>query len=175
MPDEQINHALTQVTSEPGRLVKLPGRAGTTLIDDTYNASLSSSLAALTALHSLPGARHIAFLGDMLELGSEEEAAHRSVLEQALAIADQVVLVGPRFARAAAELSAHVQQQPVLFPDWQAALTALQAGEIYQPAAGDVLLFKGSAGMRMERLVEHFLSPDIDARATLVRQGPEWR
>ncbi|RLC81234.1 MAG: UDP-N-acetylmuramoylalanyl-D-glutamyl-2, 6-diaminopimelate--D-alanyl-D-alanine ligase, partial [Chloroflexi bacterium] len=54
------------------RLVAVPGYNGSTILDDTYNASPASTIAALNLLEELPG-RHIAVLGDMLELGDYEE------------------------------------------------------------------------------------------------------
>ncbi|MFL5335096.1 MAG: UDP-N-acetylmuramoyl-tripeptide--D-alanyl-D-alanine ligase, partial [Geminicoccaceae bacterium] len=60
------------------RLLATPSASGATLIDDTYNASPTSSLAALNLLADLDG-RRIVVLGDMLELGSIEEEAHRIV------------------------------------------------------------------------------------------------
>jgi UDP-N-acetylmuramoyl-tripeptide--D-alanyl-D-alanine ligase len=178
MSGEQINRGLALVSSEKGRLMRLPGTGDTLLIDDTYNASLSSSLAALETLREQPAARRVAFLGDMLELGSTEEAAHREVLARALDIADLVVLVGPRFGRAAQQVATSMPDMAAklaTFADSLAAVGALREGALYTPTAGDVLLFKGSAGIRMERLVEHFLSPEVDPRSVLVRQGVEWR
>jgi UDP-N-acetylmuramoyl-tripeptide--D-alanyl-D-alanine ligase len=175
MSDEQINQGLTQLAPPKGRLVMLPGVADTTLIDDTYNASLSSSLAALEALAHQPATRRIAIMGDMLELGSSEEQAHRDVLAQARNVADLLILVGPRFERAMQQLD--LAPQPALshFADVQAALAELQTGTRYQPATGDVVLFKGSAGMRIEHLVRHYLRPDLDPAAVLVRQEANWR
>lgn len=191
MSDELMNQGLALLTSEKGRLVKLPGVAGTTLIDDTYNASQLSSLAALEVLSQQSARRRIVFLGDMLELGSAEEEAHQVVLDYALEVADLVVLVGPRMGRAAAsseQRAANSEQRAassepgnreqggrvVAFEDWEAVLDALRNDSVYQPVAGDVLLFKGSAGMRLEKLVRVFLSPEVDARAVLVRQEASW-
>ncbi len=172
MPDEQIQAGLAKLPSEKGRLVKLAGRDGITLIDDTYNASLLSSMAALDTLREQPTRRRIAFLGDMLELGTEEDPAHRAVLERVLDVADQVVLVGPRFARAARHFT---PLQAATFTDSLTALDALKSGALYAPTAGDVVLIKGSAGIRMERLVAHLLSPELDPRAVLVRQEAGWQ
>jgi len=172
MPDEQIQAGLAKLPSEKGRLVKLAGRDGITLIDDTYNASLLSSMAALDTLREQPAGRRIAFMGDMLELGSEEDPAHRAVLERVLDVADQVVLVGPRFARAARHFT---PLQVATFTDSLTALDALKSGALYAPTAGDVVLIKGSAGIRMERLVAHLLNPELDPRAVLVRQEAGWQ
>ena len=75
------------------------GRArlnGATLLDDTYNASPASSLAALNLLADLDvnGGRRIAVLGDMLELGSYEETGHRLVGARAADVVDVLVAVG---------------------------------------------------------------------------------
>lgn len=191
MSDEAMNAGLMQLAPEKGRLVRLPGVAGTTLIDDTYNASQLSSMAALEVLRDHPARRRVVFLGDMLELGSAEEEAHRVVLDYALSVADLVVLVGPRMTRAdqnreprtANHEPRTANHEPrttnqaarvVTFPDWQAAAETLRNDSVYAPVAGDVVLFKGSAGMRLEKLLRLFLSAEVDARAVLVRQEASW-
>ena len=68
---------------------------GATLIDDTYNASPASSLAALNLLAELDG-RRIVVLGDMLELGEIEEEAHRVVGRRVAEVADLLISVGQR-------------------------------------------------------------------------------
>ena len=61
----------------PGRLRPLPGRAGSLLLDDTYNAAPRSVLAGLDTLAALPGTPRIAVLGGMAELGPASEELHR--------------------------------------------------------------------------------------------------
>ncbi|MSQ27673.1 MAG: UDP-N-acetylmuramoyl-tripeptide--D-alanyl-D-alanine ligase [Dehalococcoidia bacterium] len=73
------------------------GMNGAALLDDSYNASPASMKAALDLLSETPG-RHIAVLGDMLELGSEEEPGHREVGRHAARRADCLVAVGERAA-----------------------------------------------------------------------------
>ena len=64
-----------------------------TLVDDTYNASPRSVVAALDLLADLPG-RHAAVLGEMLELGDAADEGHRLVGEAAARTADWLVVVG---------------------------------------------------------------------------------
>ncbi|MBA4379283.1 MAG: UDP-N-acetylmuramoylalanyl-D-glutamyl-2, 6-diaminopimelate--D-alanyl-D-alanine ligase [Anaerolinea sp.] len=60
------------------RLVAVRGQNGALLLDDTYNASPESTLAALNLLSELEG-RKVAVLGDMLELGQYEQQGHEMV------------------------------------------------------------------------------------------------
>src|SRR3989304_2877439 len=83
------------------RLVAVPGRNGSLLLDDTYNASPESTIAALNLLQELDG-RKVAVLGDMLELGPYEVQGHQTVGNLAARVADLLVTVGPR-ARTIAE------------------------------------------------------------------------
>ncbi len=132
------------------RLVASHGPHGSVLIDDTYNSSPDSALAALNLLADLPG-RRIAVLGDMLELGRAEKQAHRVVGRRAAGVADLVIAVGPRARVIGAEALAlgmptdHVY----IVEDALAAVPILE--ETVQ--AGDVILIKGSLGMRMDRIV----------------------
>ncbi|MFQ6020089.1 MAG: UDP-N-acetylmuramoyl-tripeptide--D-alanyl-D-alanine ligase, partial [Dehalococcoidia bacterium] len=77
----------------PLRLRLLPGANGSTLLDDSYNASPASVLAALDLLSEMKG-RRLALLGDMLELGTAETEAHRQAGEAAARACDDLLLVG---------------------------------------------------------------------------------
>jgi UDP-N-acetylmuramoyl-tripeptide--D-alanyl-D-alanine ligase len=78
------------------RLLVVDGINGSRIVDDSYNASPESVLAALNLLRELPGNRKIGVLGDMLELGSEEEASHVRVGARAAAVLDLLIVYGPR-------------------------------------------------------------------------------
>jgi len=177
--DAAINAGLAQLKPEKGRLKRLPGLNGSWLIDDTYNASRDSMLAALEVLVATvelsgqPMARRMAVLGDMLELGSVEQAAHREVVARALAAADQVVLVGPRLAAAADELGAG--PRVTRFANSKEAGAAQAAGDLLHPQPGDLILLKGSEGMRLERITEHLVAPDVDRARELPRQDVAWK
>ncbi len=77
----------------PLRLATHPGPRGSTIIDDTYNASPASMRAALELLGEMPG-RKIAVLGDMRELGSAEREGHTEVGRLAAQVADAIYCVG---------------------------------------------------------------------------------
>ncbi len=129
------------------RIVK--GRDGIQVIDDTYNASPTSVLAALDLL-ATSTSRRVAVLGDMLELGADEEPGHRRVGLRAAQAANVLVAVGPRARWIAEAAAAAGMAQIVRFPDTAAAVTGI--GEIVQP--GDAVLVKGSRAMTMEKVVE---------------------
>lgn len=132
------------------RLVVIPGPRGSLLIDDTYNSSPDSALAALNLLADLDG-RRIAVLGDMLELGDAEFQAHRVVGRRAAEVADALITVGSRARVIGREaIGAGLAQERVeMVDDAPAAVPVLE--EIVQ--AGDVILVKGSLGMAMDRIV----------------------
>ncbi len=175
MTDAAINRGLEQVKAEKGRLNRLDGRNGSTLIDDTYNASPDPTLAALRILEGLDAERRIAFLGDMLELGATEVEEHARVLAAAVASADEVHAVGRIMARAAETLGAAARDRITLHASSADLAEALRAGRVYEPAAGDAILVKGSQGTRMERISEALLSPDIDPADALPRQSTSWK
>jgi UDP-N-acetylmuramoyl-tripeptide--D-alanyl-D-alanine ligase len=172
MSDAAIDAGLAQLRPEKGRLKSLPGLNGSRLIDDTYNASRDSMMAALEVLADQPAARRLAVLGDMLELGSVEREAHREVVARALQVAGGVVLVGPRLAAAAAELGA---RPLAAFANSKEAGAAQAASQLLQPQPGDLILIKGSEGMRMERLTEQLVAPELDRERELPRQDVAWK
>ncbi|MCR4804624.1 MAG: UDP-N-acetylmuramoyl-tripeptide--D-alanyl-D-alanine ligase [Clostridia bacterium] len=80
--------------------------SGILLIDDTYNASPDSMLAALDVLDDLQAKRRIAVLADMLELGDAEEEGHRRVGRRlAASRVDVLYAIGPRAKMYAEELA----------------------------------------------------------------------
>jgi UDP-N-acetylmuramoyl-tripeptide--D-alanyl-D-alanine ligase len=126
--------------------------SGARIYDDTYNANPASMRAALETLASLPGSRRIAVLGDMLELGPEEESLHREAGRAAARSAGLLVAVGER-ARWIAEgaVEAGLPASAVI-----PAASAEEAAEILAErlTSGDVVLLKASRGIGLDRTVE---------------------
>jgi UDP-N-acetylmuramoyl-tripeptide--D-alanyl-D-alanine ligase len=130
------------------RLVTARSANGALLLDDTYNASPESTLAALELLSDLDG-RKVAVLGDMLELGQYERQGHEAVGRLAAEVADVLVTVGQR-ARTIAETARAGGLDAVIECDSSdEALDYLQANL----GATDVVLVKGSRAMYMENIV----------------------
>jgi UDP-N-acetylmuramoyl-tripeptide--D-alanyl-D-alanine ligase len=132
------------------RLLAVPGAGGSTLIDDTYNASPASSLAALNLLSELDG-RRIVVLGDMLELGTLEEQAHRVVGRRVAEVADLLIAVGPRARWIADEARlSGMGSAEISTLDTNEDTIELLRGLM---RAGDYVLIKGSRGAAMEGIV----------------------
>ncbi len=132
------------------RLVVVKAASGATILDDTYNASPKSMLAALNLLEEMIG-RKVAVLGDMLELGRYEDQGHRKVGIRAAEVADELVTVGELgriIARAAAETGMKDEYIHTFRDD-------SEASEFLKEflTEGDVVLVKGSRGMRMDKIV----------------------
>jgi UDP-N-acetylmuramoyl-tripeptide--D-alanyl-D-alanine ligase len=125
--------------------------SGALLFDDAYNANPSSMRAALETLATLPARRRIAVLGDMLELGAEEERWHRETGALVAGRADLLVCVGPR-ARILGEgaIAAGLSASAVRSVDSAEEAAQLLAGEL---ASGDAVLFKASRGIGLDRAV----------------------
>ncbi len=130
---------------------------GAVILDDTYNASPASTIAALQLLGGLQG-RRVAVLGDMLELGQYEETGHQSVGKSAAFSVDVLILVGNRSRITAKSAIEHglAQNQINWYPDSQEA--ALPAANMIQK--GDVVLIKGSNSMRMDRIIRALKGPN---------------
>ena len=132
------------------RLVAVPGPEGSIILDDTYNASPASTLAALNLLDELDG-RKIAVLGDMLELGDYEREGHEKVGMRALEVADVLITVGPRgriIGETALRWGMPAEQVYVFESNIEA--VALLEGMV---TGDDVILVKGSRAMQMEEIV----------------------
>jgi len=148
---EEIVDGLQSIGAVQLRLTAVTGPGGSVLIDDTYNASPESTIAALNLLNEIEGQRKVAVLGDMLELGAYEEAGHRLVGQRARDVAQVLVTIGPRARTIAEEARLTGLSTAVIhsFETGEAALPFLR--ELIR--AGDVVLLKGSRGLRLDRLV----------------------
>ncbi len=149
--DREIVRGLAEVRPVGRRLRLETLPSGLRLVDDCYNANPASMSAALRTLTDLAGqGRAAAVLGDMLELGAFEAEAHRALGEEAARRGvGLLVAFGPR-SRATAEAAraAGLAALPDRGPE---ALAAWARAEL-RPT--DVLLVKGSRGMKLERVVE---------------------
>jgi UDP-N-acetylmuramoyl-tripeptide--D-alanyl-D-alanine ligase len=147
---DEIGEGLATGWSAPHR-VQLVRLGAITVIDDSYNASPRSVLAALDLLAGLPG-RRAAVLGEMLELGDASDDGHRVVGEAAAKTLDWLVVVGAG-AAAIAEGARSAGMDPariVRARDAQAALDVLPA----RLRDGDVVLVKASRGIGLDRIVD---------------------
>lgn len=162
----EARKALATWERPAGRLQLLAGKSGSWLLDDTYNANPLSTKLALSELRRLArekrAQRVIAVLGDMLELGEEENRVHTGIALLAEKVADEVVLVGPRYRRT---------KRGKWFPGPQ--LAAEYVGPLAKK--GTIILVKGSQSMRMEKVSEVLLARPTDAAKVLVRQTPYWK
>ena len=146
--------ALAEGSHADHRMQVVEAGSGATLVDDTYNASPVSVAAALDFLAETPvatGRRRIAVLGDMLELGPEEERLHREIGARAAAAADAVVTVGPRGAWIAEGATAAGATRVARAGDADEAVAVLER-EV-APGVGDVVLLKASRGIGLDRAV----------------------
>lgn len=146
---EEIARGLRQ-NPDQLRLVTAPGPKGSMIIDDTYNANPESMMAALNLLADMNG-RRIAVLGDMLELGHVEKASHRLIGRRAADVAQLLIAVGPRGRWIGEEaLAVGAKAENVMMvDDCETAVSHLTP--LIQ--ANDVILVKGSLGMRMDKIV----------------------
>jgi UDP-N-acetylmuramoyl-tripeptide--D-alanyl-D-alanine ligase len=132
------------------RLVAVPGPKGAIILDDTYNSSPASTLAALNLLDELDG-RKIAVLGDMLELGDYERGGHEKVALRALEVTDILITLGQR-GRIIGETALRwgMPAGRVHILEENAEAVALLEHTV---TSDDVILVKGSRAMQMEEIV----------------------
>ncbi|MCB0191985.1 MAG: alanine racemase [Anaerolineae bacterium] len=174
IPPDASLAALSTMPRLPGRMHPLPGKNGTLILDDSFNASPEATLAAIDTLAELPGANKVAILGDMSDLGDTEEAAHRQLGAYAATRIQRLVTKGDaaqNIAKAALEHEAGLGQHAV-HVTFTSADAAAAVEDLLSPHT--VILVKGGISTRMERVVKHLLAdPEQDA-AKLVRQDPGW-
>jgi UDP-N-acetylmuramoyl-tripeptide--D-alanyl-D-alanine ligase len=171
----EIGAALENFCPLTGRMNLIAGIKNTAIIDDTYNSSPTSSLAAMETLAAITlGRRKIVVLGDMLELGNETESGHRKIAKKFLEIGGDVFLaVGERMQLAVAELEKNNFSRDKIFSFKNPTEAVAKLREIILD--GDVILVKGSQGMRMEKIVEGIMIFPQKAVDLLCRQNTRWK
>jgi UDP-N-acetylmuramoyl-tripeptide--D-alanyl-D-alanine ligase len=145
----QIIDGLMHGSTNQLRLAAVHTKKGALVLDDTYNASPQSTLAALNLLSEIEG-RRIAVLGDMLELGPYEAKGHIMVGVRAAEVCNQLIAVGElsRTTAQAARQAGMSARKIQWFATVPEAIDYLQ-GRLQKR---DVVLVKGSRGLRMERI-----------------------
>lgn len=156
VPGEAICRALARFHNLSGRQ-EIYQANGYTIIQDCYNASPESMTAALGVLGNRPG-RHIAVLGDMLELGDCANAEHYKVGRIAAEKADMVFALGC-FANRIIDGTLTGGMPETMGKSYRTGKELVEAlRRAVKP--GDVILFKASHGVYMESVLKSFLEPE---------------
>jgi UDP-N-acetylmuramoyl-tripeptide--D-alanyl-D-alanine ligase len=131
------------------RLAAVRSQTGALLLDDTYNASPESMLAALNLLDELDG-RKVAVLGEMLELGPYERGGHELVGLRAAQVVSVLLTLGQRahLIADAARRAGMKKGSVIEFDEFEPLMEWLKANL----TANDAVLIKGSHGLRMDRI-----------------------
>jgi len=150
---EDICSGLSKFNASPMRL-HIEEMGDYIVINDAYNASPMSMLAAIDTLVDVAKNRKVAVLGDMLELGHIKVEAHRQIGEKlAHCHVDIVVTVGDLASHIAeAARDCGIDKAIACYNHEDASVTLK---ELIKP--GDTILIKGSRGMKMENMVKMFL------------------
>ena len=162
----------------PGRMRLINGIKDCLIIDDTYNSSPFACESALKTLGEIkrgikaPG-RKIAILGDMLELGRHTEEAHRNIGKIAKENVEILIVVGLR-AKTIKEGALEAGLDPKNIFEFLDSYEAAKFTKTFVQK-GDLVLIKGSQGMRMERVAEAILLDQKNKNKLLVRQDKEWQ
>ncbi len=167
----EITKGLESFTAFPGRMQVLKGIKGSTIIDDSYNASPAAVLAGLDTVYSMQARQKIAVLGSMNELGDYSEKAHREVGEacdpKQLSL---VVTIGQIAKDWLAPVASNLGCKVVSF------MSPYEAGEYLKDViqTGALIFVKGSQNrVFAEESIKSFLADPTD-REKLVRQSGTW-
>lgn len=165
--ENKVRGYLDSFEGAKGRLRVVEGINESLILDDTYNSNPLSVRLALEKVKKLKKEnknikRIIVVLGDMLELGAESGKLHKETASLARKNAKILILVGKRFEGIKSDKSF---------------LTPMDAGYYLKKniMKGDLVLVKGSQGMRMEKAVEMIIKGGLETQKLLVRQSNEWK
>lgn len=173
---EQILEKLPTSQFEPGRMNPIPGIKGSLIIDSSYNAapaSMSAALDVLAEFHPVEGARRIAVLGHMAELGKYSEQEHRMIGLKTGEIGVDLLLTIGELARdiRRGAVEAGIPEEHTQHFDSPASAGRWLDGEVRK---GDIMLVKGSQSARTEKVVKDIMAEPLRAPELLVRQTDYW-
>jgi alanine racemase len=171
IPLAEALEALAAARPLPGRLNPLPGIGDTLILDDTFDASPASTLAAIDTLDLFPR-RRVAVLGDLLELGDLANEAYRRVGARTAKVVDLLVAQGDKARRVADEARAAGLASDRVLVTYTHRDTLRGLADRLTP--GDTVLVKGAVASRMERVVAGLLAEPGRAGEQLVRQTAGW-
>lgn len=170
----EISKKLKYYKPPKGRMNLIKGIKETIILDDTYNSSPEAAKKALEILSKLDTqGRKYAILGDMLELGGFTEQGHREVGEKVKELEiDVLITVGER----ARDISRGARKAGMAKDMVFEFGGNEEAGRFIQNRIekDDLILVKGSQGMRMEKIVKEIMREPMRAKELLVRQEEKW-
>jgi UDP-N-acetylmuramoyl-tripeptide--D-alanyl-D-alanine ligase len=153
LPFDDIIQTIPQLKPFNRRGVLIRLASSVELIDDSYNSSPRALASALKSLASLPARRRIAVLGDMLELGEKEIEFHAEAGQEVVARGWDVLITVGRLSLHLAEAARAAGLDPGhIFSFASSEEAAAKAVSLIR--AGDLILVKGSRGMRMEFIAD---------------------
>jgi UDP-N-acetylmuramoyl-tripeptide--D-alanyl-D-alanine ligase len=157
---DEIASALKSLPSTPGRLEKIIRASGIEVIFDGYNSnpiSLANALELLARRKTLAGGgeieRRVAILGDMLELGEEEEKYHLDAGTHVANLNIDVLLTVGNLAKYIGEVAVAAKQDKIAGNHYESTdECARDLGARLMP--GDLVLIKASRSLEFEKLLE---------------------
>ncbi len=167
--------ALLKLEASNGRMKILNGIKNSIIIDDTYNSSpaaLNSALYSLKRIKISDGARRIAVLGDMMELGKHSAEEHYNAGKIAAEVCDILITVGIRSRKIVEGALDALMSEKKIFQYENSIVAGRELQDMIK--SGDTILVKGSQSMRMERVVEEIMLEPESAKDLLVRQDEMW-
>jgi len=171
-----ISEALKNFQSPKGRMHLLSGVNNSLIIDDTYNASIQSTISALETAEilDLPEIkRRFIVLADMLELGDESKSGHTEVGAKVAELKNaKLIIMGQESLHISiGARQAGMSETNIYHCNNHQEIIDLLSKEL---RSGDLVLVKASQGMRLEKVVAGILANPSDAKRLLVRQSAEW-
>ncbi len=170
---EKMVEMIEKIRPAKGRLTVIKGIKNTIILDGSYNASPSSMMSALKALKEIKGKRKIAVLGDMLELGKFASEEHKKTGRYAAEVADYIFAVGDWSEELRKAVIQNNLKKERVFAFKNVVEVIKKIEEIIEEE--DIILIKGSQGIRTEKIVFAIMRDPERADELLVRQNKFWK
>ncbi len=170
---EEIIKQSLKIRPSKGRLKIIKGINKSIVLDGSYNSAPLSMQSALDTLKKVNGKRKIAVIGDMLELGDYSEKEHQKIGKLAGSFCDYIFAVGEKSHIIKKQASQEKINEKNVFSFIKSEEAISDLKKIIK--AGDIVLVKGSQGIRTEKIVYAIMKNKNKASKLLVRQDSFWK
>ncbi|MBM7095868.1 UDP-N-acetylmuramoyl-tripeptide--D-alanyl-D-alanine ligase [Bacillus sp. H-16] len=157
LTDEDVRRGLAGLRLSGMRMERMKSNTGALMINDAYNASPTSMIAAIETMKNMEGYKNkVLVLGDMLELGENEKELHESVAGHIPSSCTHVVTIGKKATWISCALKKEKGEMPEIRSYEQKDEAESYLASLNLPET--VYLFKASRGIKFEQLIEQLQS-----------------
>lgn len=175
IPVIEMSDSLQNISTTAGRMKILKGLNNSLIIDDSYNASPTAMENALNLFGEIRvRGLKIAVLGDMKELGKYSKSEHQKIANLVLQNEIDVLITVGELGKIISDQAIILKMDNNSIFNFTNSIDAISKVKEFAKI-GNIILVKGSQGIRMEKIVKEIVDESVDIKKELIRQESDWK